>query len=351
MAKEKTNIELVRVLSENIKNPFIAMTADGNITSFNKQAANLISFKEKTGNIFDYFDKDSAFELSKLIEEVISGRKSLIKNVTLTFINGTNLKCQLTISEFNHRDQVFCTFKPEEHTLRISDITKLKIRKEELSALIGNQKIEKIIDSVRELFPFTVIGKEKIRKGIDQLEELFWIKNSRGIFILVNKMLARNLGLTSTQLEGRSEMELLPVYMHENYQSLENYIKNSNSVLMTEGISIQGLSAINNFQTIEIPLNDSDGNLAAVIGIFMPVRKRQAESEKEPEKNILAGIPAAVAVLNKEGVIEHSSKEFCKLFSDEFSDLRNLSYTNVFPLEISEKIKEILRFLIRRCRI
>ena len=339
MAKEKTNIELVRVLSENIKNPFIAMTADGNITSFNKQAANLISFKEKTGNIFDYFDKDSAFELSKLIEEVISGRKSLIKNVTLTFINGTNLKCQLTISEFN-QDQVFCTFKPEEHTLRISDITKLKIRKEELSALIGNQKIEKIIDSVRELFPFTVIGKEKIRKGIDQLEELFWIKNSRGIFILVNKMLARNLGLTSTQLEGRSEMELLPVYMHEIYKSLENYIKNSNSVIITEGIPIQGLSAINNFQTIEIPLNDSDGNLAAVIGISMPVRKRQAESEKEPEKNILAGIPAAVAVLNKEGVIEHSSKEFCKLFSDEFSDLRNLSYTNVFPLEISEKIKK-----------
>ncbi len=341
MAIEKTNIDLIRVLNENIKNPFIAMTAEGNITSFNKQAAKLISFKEKAGNIFDYFDKDSAFELSTLLEEVLSGRKTLIKNVILIFKNGTNLKCQVTISEFN-QDQVFCTFKPEEHTLRISEITRLKIRKEELSALIGNKKIERIIDSIRGLFPFTVIGKEKIRKDIDQLEELFWIKNSSGIFILVNKMLARNLGLTSMQLEGRSEMELLPVYMHEIYSSLENYIKNSNSVIITEGIPIQGLSAISNFQTIEIPLSDSEGDLAAVVGISMPVRKKQAENEKEPGKNILSGIPAAVAVLNKEGVIEHSSKEFCKLFSDEFSDLRNLSYTNVFPLEISEKLKKFL---------
>ncbi len=247
--------------------------------SYNKQASKLISLKEKAGNIFDYFDKDSAFELSTLIEDVLSEKKTLIKNMNLVLINGMNLKCQTTISEFN-QDQVFCTFKAEEHTLRISDITRMKIRKEELSGLIGNQKIEKIIDSVREIFPFTVIGKEKIRKDIDRLDELFWIKNSSGIFILVNKMLARNLGLTSTQLEGRSEIELLPVYLHEVYKSLENYIKNSNSVIVTEGIPIQGLSAISNFQTIEIPLNDSEGNLAAVIGISMPVKRSQEENVK-----------------------------------------------------------------------
>ncbi len=281
--------------------------------------------------------------MSTLIEEVLSGRKTLIKNLTLVFNNGMNLKCQATLSEFN-QEQVFCTFKPEEHTLRISEITRMKVRKEELSVLIGNEKIEKIIDSVRELYPFTVIGKEKIRKDIDRLEEMFWIKNSSGIFILVSNSLSRNLGLTSTQLEGRSETELLPVYLHEVYKSLENYIRNSNSVIVTEGIPIQGLSAITDFQTIEIPLNDSDGNLAAVIGISRPVQEKKENKEKgvAEGKNELAGIPAAVAILNKEGVIEHSSKEFCKLFSDEFSDLRNLSYTNVFPLEISEKIKKFI---------
>ncbi len=341
MSRETSNIELIRVLSENIKNPFIAMSAEGSIISFNKPALRLLSIGDKAGNIFDYLDKDSAYELSTLIEEVLSGRKMLIKNITLVFNNGMNLKCQATISEFN-QDQVFCTFKPEEHTLRISEITRLKIRKEELSVLIGNEQIEKIIDSVRELFPFTVIGKEKIRKDIDLLEELFWIKNGSGNFILVNKSLSRNLGLTSTQLEGRSEKELLPVYLHDVYNSLENYIKDSNSVIVTQGIPIQGLSSISNFQTIEIPLTDGEGRLAAVIGISGPVQEKPLNMEKEKETNILTGIPAAVAVLNKEGVIEHSSKEFCKLFSDEFTDLRNLSYTNVFPLEMSEKVKKFL---------
>ncbi len=341
MSKEKSNIELIRVLSENIKNPFIAISSEGNIISFNKQSAKLFLFKEKAGNIFDYFNKDSAFELSTLIEEVLSGRKTLIKNITLLFANGINLKCQATVSEFN-QDQVFCTFKPEEHTLRISEITRMKVQKEELSVLIGNEKIEKIIDSVRELFPLTVIGKEKIRKDIDRLDEFFWIKNSNGIFILVNNSLGQNLGLTSTQLEGRSEIDLLPVYMHEVYKSLQNYIKSANSVIVTEGIPIQGFSALKNLRTIEVPLSDSEGNLAAVIGISIPVQGKNEDKGSEKEKNILSGVPAAVAILSKEGVFEHASKEFCKLFSDEFSDLRNLSYTNVFPLEISEKIKKFV---------
>ncbi len=341
MAKENPNIELLKILNENIKDPFLAISAEGNILSFNKQAAKLFNIKEKTGNVFDYFEGDSSFELSKLIEDVLSAKKSLIKNIILTFTNGTDLKCQATITPYN-QNLIFCTFKPEEHNFRINEITKLKLRREELSALIGNNKIEKIIDSVKGLYPFTVLGKEKIRREIDQLKELFWVKNNRSVFIIVNKELAQSLGLNSTQLEGRSEEELIPGYLREVYRSLENYIKDSNNVIVIEGIPIQGLSAISNYQTIEIPLNDSEGNLEAIIGISQKVEKSQPVYSKEQDENILETIPAAIAILDGTGIIKHSSKDFCKLFSDEFSDLRNLSYTNVFPLEVSEKIKKFL---------
>ncbi len=341
MTKEDPNIELIKILNENFKNAFLTLSAEGNILSYNRQARKLFDIGDKTGNIFDFLDENSSVELSKLIEDVLSGKKSLVKNIILTFRNGSDLKCQVTISEFN-RELIFCTFKPEEHTLRINDITKLKIKKDELFVLIGNKKIEKLIESVKELYPFTVLGTEKLRRDIDTLEELFWIKNNEGIFTLVNKKLSQILGLSSSQLEGRSEQELLPGYLRDVYASLENYIKDSQNVIVLEGIPIQGLSAISNYRTIEIPLNDGEGNLAAIIGVSQKADKTHAVYSKEPEENILESVPASVAILDNKGIIKHSSKEFCKLFSDEFSDLRNLPYTNIFPLEIAEKIKKFL---------
>ena len=340
MAKENPNIDLIKVLNENIKNPFIAISNEGNIIVCNKQAVKLFKLKDKAGNIFDYFEEDSSYEMSRLIEDVLSGKKSLVKNIILTLTNGTNLKCQTTISTYD-QELIFCTFKPEEHNLRINEITRLKIRKDELSSLIGNNKIERIIESIKELFPFTVIGKEKIRKDIDQLQELFWVKNNRGNYVLVNRSLAQNLGLTSNQIEGRSEEELLPGYLLEVYRSLENYIKDSHNVIVLQGIPIQGLSAVNNYQTIEIPLNDADGSLAAIIGISQKVEELGIAPEGL-ESNLLEYVPVPLAIINKSGIIKHSSKDFCKLFSDEFTDLTNLSYTNVFPLEVSEKIKKFL---------
>ncbi len=340
MPEEKINIEMLKVLNENIKNPFIALSPEGNIISYNKQAAILFSIKENDVNIFDLLIEDSSIELSRLVEEVLSGKKTLTKNLILTFTNESSSKSQVTISEFN-KSFIFITFKPEKHELKINEITKLKIKQEEISGLIKNVKINEIINSIKDLYPFTVLGKEKIRKEIDQLEEFFWIKNNEGIFILVNRNLTLNLGLRNTQLEGRSEKELVPSYLREVYTSLENYIKNSHNLIVLEGIPMQGLSALNNFQTIEMPLTDSDGNLEAIIGISQKVEKTETVVHIK-EENLLENIPAPIAIMNQEGIIKHSSKEFCKLFSDEFSDLRNLSYTRIFPLEISDKIKKFI---------
>lgn len=345
MTSENSYIELIKTLNENIKNPFIAVSAEGNMISYNKQAAELFKITGKKGNIFDFFDDNTSLQLGKLFEDVFSGRKSLVKNIILTFTDGTNFKCQATISEFN-QTILFCTFRPEEHNLKINEITKLKIKKDELSSLLGNSRIEKIIDSIRESFPFTVLGKEKIRREIDRLEEIFWIKNKDGIFVLVNNNLAGNLGLDSSQLEGKSEEDLMPGYLRQVYISLENYIKESNNVIVFEGIPIQGLSAVSNFRTIEIPMNDSEGNLSAIIGISQKVEHLTLQNIDYVNENILGNIPAPVVILDNDGIVKHSSKEFCKLFSDEFSDLRGLSYTNIFPLEISERIKKFLDSLV-----
>ncbi|HSD62534.1 MAG TPA: PAS domain S-box protein [Ignavibacteriaceae bacterium] len=340
MAKENINIELIKILKENFKNPFIALSAEGNIITYNRQAANFFTIKEEDTNIFDFLAEDTSFELSSIMEEVLAGGKTITKNIILGLKNGKHAKTQVTISEFK-QSFIFVTLKPEEHQLAINEITKLKIKREEFSNLIKNQEIKKLIETIKDLYPFTVLGKEKIRKEIDELEEFLWIKNDEGIFILVNNSLAKNLGLRSVQIEGKSEKELLPEYLREVYTSLVNYIKKSHNLIVFEGIPGQGLTGAAGYQTIEIPLIDSEGNLSAIIGIGQKTETEVLKHSIEGQ-NLLENLPISLATLNNEGIIKHSSKEFCKLFSDEFTDFRNLSYTNVFPLEISDRIKKFL---------
>ena len=341
MAKDNINTEMLNVLNENIKYPFITVAVEGNMLSFNKPASSLFGIKENGGNIFDYFDEETSYQLSRLIEDVLSGKKTVTKNVVLILSNGTNIKVQATLTEYD-QSYIFCTFKPEEHNLKISEITKLKIKQDELSNIFKNKDLKRIIESIKDSYPFTVLGKEKIRKEINALQEFFWLKNNEGMFILVNDALASNLGINSQQLEGRNQSELLPVYLQEVYNSLENYVQDSHNVIVLEGIPIQGLSALSEFQTVEIPLTNTEGKLAAIIGISQKIDKNDTLTQPAEKNNLLEDIPVKLAELDEEGIFKHSSKEFSKLFSDEFTDLRNLSYTKVFPLEISDRIKKIL---------
>ena len=146
MPKQNPNIELINILNENIKNPFLAVSAEGNILSYNKQASKLFKISKKQGNIFDFLNDNSSLELSKLFEDVLSGKQSVVKNIILTFNEGNSFKCQATISGYD-QSLIFCTFKAEMHSLKINDITKLKIKKDELSSLLANKKIEKSLRS------------------------------------------------------------------------------------------------------------------------------------------------------------------------------------------------------------
>ena len=66
MALENSNIELVKILNDNFKNPFIALSSEGNFISYNKRAAELFRITAKTGNIFDFFDRMLAIQFHNM---------------------------------------------------------------------------------------------------------------------------------------------------------------------------------------------------------------------------------------------------------------------------------------------
>ena len=347
-SKNKINSSLFSSLNENIKNPFLVLNHNGEILSINSEAETLFSFKPESAGIFELFDEQSGTKLNDIIEEVFVSNKPIIKNIHLKLKNGSDLSAQIIINSYKEEDElfIFCTFRPHEHKIDLKGITNFKVIFGSINEIIHNKEILKILDEIKSLYPFTFIGKERILKKVNGLEDLFWIKDINGIYILVNSKFASSLGLKSSQIEGKSTDSFIPSYIMEFRNAVENYIKKSINCIVIEGAPILGLAAPDEYQTIEIPLVDADNNVIATIGIGQKTEKKVSKPKEEElfnsSINVFDNFSKPLAFVNKSGIIKQSSKEFCKLFSNEFSDLRNFYYTKVVPIKLSEKIQQFI---------
>jgi PAS domain S-box-containing protein len=335
-------------LGINISDPFIIIDHDGEIISYNKSAKNLLAIVANK-NISHLFDDQTITKLNDLIEGVFSSNKPATENIRLLLRNGSELNVRAIINSYKEENElfIFCTFIPQVSKLEIGEVTKLKIQTGELKKIISSEFILKIIDEIKLFYPFTVIGKDKISRKVDELDELFWIKDLKGSFVLVNIKLASNLGLKPSQIEGKSTQSFLPAYIVEFYNTIENYIKETLNCTVMQGIPIAGINDPNNYRVIEIPLSDSESNVIAVIGIAQKIEMEDDEQKMniglfDPSNNLLKNFSKALAFIDKSGIIKHGSEEFCKLFIDEFSDLRNIPYTKIFPLKLVEQVQQFL---------
>ena len=141
--------------------------------------------------------------------------------------------------------------------------------------MISNKQILKIIDEIKSLYPFTFIGKEKLRKDVDKLSELFWIKDNSGNFNLVNKKFSEKLGVNSTILEGQKFNDFVPAHLINFYKSIDDYINDSLNCVIIEGTPVKSLLQAQNYQTIQVPLNDADNNVIAIICVTQKLKRRK----------------------------------------------------------------------------
>ncbi len=342
------NRNVLKVLSENIKLPFLALNKMGNIFSFNGEAASLFTIRNQSQNIFDLLTNKTSEEFNYLLEEMFVSKEYFEENFVFELKNGDKFKTTLSVDFLKDGDTelVICVIKPEKKKLRYEKVTQIDARTVDVKQFIRNKQLIAILNEIESFFPFTFIGKEKLRKKIDSLVEIFWITDSNGKFLLVNDKFCKTLGIKSSFVEGKPEETFIPAYLINFNQSIDKYLKQSLNCIILGGIPFQGLSSDDGWQTIEIPLADKGNNVIAVIGITQKASELfKFEDSKywiNPNFEVVKNLPISIAFIDNIGFIKHSSLEFCKLFSQEIKELSNLHYTQVFPIEISEQIKKFL---------
>ncbi|HVO75505.1 MAG TPA: PAS domain S-box protein [Ignavibacteriaceae bacterium] len=310
-------------LGKTIKDAFLVFSAQGEIFFFNDEAKSLLNIPPLSKNIFEIFSQPAQKKFQKFVNSVLENLNFISSPVALELSSGETINVEIILSCYNLEDQqvVLCTLSKKCPDIKSGEAAKVRTQLNKIEELIGNKRIIEIISKIKTSYPFTFLGKEKLRAAIDTFDEIFWVRNAEGIYLLVNKNLAKALGSNAVQVEGKEENSFLAPYLAEFNWTLDNYLKQTGNCLIIEGLPFKGLSPQGSLQTIEIPLRDADNNVTAVIGITQKKISGSGSSDRTGQltaNEIIGNLPVPFAYFNREENLIHSTEEFCKLFRIHF---------------------------------
>lgn len=334
-AEFKINSNLFTSLNEIITNPFMLVDNVGNVLSFNKEAGLLFQLDNDKNNIYDKFDDPSAEIINKLIEKLLLNQGLLVRFVNLKLKSGLELSGEVQLNIFNEHKENFVLFSFKKRELKNPlSLGEISIQID-IRDIIHNKDILKAIEEIRTNYPFSLIGRDSFRKKIDKLEEPFWIEDVKGNYIIVNSSLSKETGFKTQQMEGKPINNFLLPVLNSLYESINNYIKDSDNSILIKGVPFKGMGNSNLYETIKYPLFDSAHKFILSIGVTQKIVK-----ESEDFRVILNNYPNAAAYINTKEEINGVNDSFTLLLNKEPDYLINKNFKDIFPTDLVTQLKQ-----------
>ena len=221
----------------------------------------------------------------------------------------------------------------------------IKLKTNSYKEAINNKQLVEIIDNIISTYPLTFVSLERLRKEIDKLDELFWIKDGEGKYLLVNNKFSSSLHFATSQIEGKPVDKFIPGYLLNFSEALDEYIKESRSVFIIEGFPLSGVYSTEDYQTVEIPVTDSESKVVGIIGITQKtvLKSNLIETENVPTiLNLVQSLNKDFALINNDGIISEVNNGFCNLFSLILSEVKGNSYSKVLPAALRTLIDNFI---------
>jgi len=346
------NISIDKILSSiphSVKDPLFILKRNGDIFYVNNQGKELFSIIEPAGNINDYLNKETGNRFNLLLEELIDQNESLnAEEFDIKLKNGAKLKSKVILNTIKEEDGFYitCNFIPINYKIDYKEKVKFGMKDIDLFQLIRDSKVMEILQKVETLLPLTFIGNEIAHKLVNTTDELFWIIDNEGKFIIVNDKFAESIGLKPFQLEGKLAEEFVPGYIKELNSTIEKFMKNTLSSIVTEGILFKEVKEQADKEIIQFPLLDTENKIRAIVGVSQLKESDHRLKQKDNIFDILYKIidyfPKPVAFITSDGTIQHSSSEFSKLLNRNVNEVNGLNFVNILPETLSDGINRFI---------
>jgi PAS domain S-box-containing protein len=336
---------LLKAIFRNYKDPILVLDSGNYVIEYNESAASLLKINKDNQSLNDLLLEESGNKLNELIQASIKNKSYITyEDFVLKLKDNSEVLTNLNLNYINFENDFFVlvSLLGEDPDSSILNFTKIDIRSGNPVESILNPQLRKVLKEIKNLYPFTLTGKDRLRKLIDDFDEAIRIKTNTGKFILVNQSYAQSLGISVTQLEGRNETDFIPQFVKDFLLSIDRYLYETHNYIIIEGIPLQGIFDASEQQVIQIPIQDYENNVIAVVSITQS-KTRYADKGISAELylsgEVIEIFPKPVAYLDKYSQFQHVSEDFCKLLTIESESLSGIHISEVLPSELTESIK------------
>lgn len=326
--------------------PFIILDSNSNIIKYNNEAETLFQINENSLTLNNLFQPDEVNKINSIINKCYKFNLPQKEIIKIKLKSGNELRFVLIVSpaEFEDEKFILLSFNSEIEKEIADKKIELGFSSFELKNIIHNSDVINILEDIKTSYPFTLIEKEKLQKKINNLSELFYIKDNDNRFVLVNESFANIFGMNSSNFEGKTESNFFPVFNLDFYNSIIKYINETLKCFIIDGIPIRGFTQTDKYQTILVPIIDSEKNVIALISISQIKSKNNFTFEKNFNNeiiNIFKKSNLIYSIIDENGYFKQLSSKFIELFG--FPDnIIDTDYKSVLPTNLVNEINSFL---------
>ncbi|MCF6148098.1 MAG: PAS domain S-box protein [Candidatus Kuenenia sp.] len=141
------------------------------------------------------------------------------------------------------------------------------------------------------------ISEYKYRMLLENLPQKVFHKDRNSVYVSCNENYARDIGITSENIKGKTDYEFFPNELAEKYRRDDRRIMNSGiPEELEEKYVVEGKEYV--IQTVKTPIRDEKGEITGILGIFWDITEKihfQMEVARSRHMASLGELAAGVA--------------------------------------------------------
>jgi PAS domain S-box-containing protein len=320
----------IRSIVENSSDQIFMLDRDCKFLSINKAAADLSrkAPREIIGkSLFEVFPEDTAIQFSKNIKNVFDTGKNMSISEQMV-VQGCEFYIDTSLNPVKDDEGVVKAV-----TGIVRDITE-------------HRRAEQ---SLRE-------SEKKYRTLIENLPQKVFLKDRDSNYISCNKNYADDVGVNPDEIKGKTDYEFFLRELAEKYRRDDKRIMETG---VTETIEEKYVNAGQEMivQTVKTPVEDEQGNIIGVLGIFWDItdlKRAQEELHQTNEKLLEASRKAGMAevatdVLHNVGNVLNSINVSTSVITEKIKDSEVANLEKVVSI-LNEHTNDLGMFLTENPR-
>jgi PAS domain S-box-containing protein len=200
---------------------------------------------------------------------------------------------------------------------------------------------------LKELEAAIIATKNQQKAILDNIPYLAWLKDSEGKYIIVNEPFARLYNKDIADIVGKSDRDLCPPGLAEDYERSDDEVKKSGKRQLLERVEDlpQGQLWSETFRT---PIYNEKDEVIGITGISRDISDRKVmeatlREREEYFRALLQNSSDAISILDKDGIILFESSYHNKILDFERDELLNRPLFEIVHPDDVESFRDTFR--------